>query len=310
MAGAYWDSTRDIQTESGKFRVYIAGNRGPSILLLHGAGHSAVTWSLLAARLKLHCTLYAIDLRGHGATETSDDSQISISTLTSDVLAVLDSLLHNAGTKTRLMVVGHSMGGALAVHVSLNIQPSSAAVIAGVVVIDVVEGTALAALDSAKQILNSRPQRFDSPEEAVEWAVASGTLLNIHSAQISIPDQLMQESALVEGAEGSTECTCASVAGGRVAGGRKYIWRTDLCASEQYWHGWFADMSALFLSLKVPKMLMVAGTNRLDTPLTIAQVASPLTRITTHAHHHPRASPPTRIVIRAYFVATFRSLAS
>jgi protein phosphatase methylesterase 1 len=258
----HWDRTKDIQIRCGTFRVYIAGDKGPSILLLHGAGHSAMTWSMLAARLKQHCTLYAIDLRGHGATITSDDSLLSIETLVSDVLAVLDCLLV---VKTKVLVVGHSMGGALAVHVSLNIATTSPATISGVVVIDVVEGTALAALDSAKQTLDTRPQSFSTKEEAIEWAVTSGTLLSIQSAQLSIPHQLVQ-------------------AGGGGTDG-PYVWRTDLRASERYWQGWFTDMSALFLSLKVPKMLMVAGTNRLDTPLTIAQVDYPPTFHPIHLYH-------------------------
>lgn len=36
--------------------------------------------------------------------------------------------------------------------------------------------------------------------------------------------------------------------------------------------GWFTGLSNLFLSVKVPKLLLLAGTDRLDKDLTIAQM--------------------------------------
>ena len=39
-----------------------------------------------------------------------------------------------------------------------------------------------------------------------------------------------------------------------------------------FWRGWFEGLSELFLSVPTTKMLMLAGTDRLDTPLTIAQM--------------------------------------
>ena len=49
-------------------------------------------------------------------------------------------------------------------------------------------------------------------------------------------------------------------------------WKTDLAASEVHWRGWFEGLSALFLAVGVPKMLILAGSDRLDTPLTVAQM--------------------------------------
>lgn len=46
--------------------------------------------------------------------------------------------------------------------------------LAGVVVVDVVEGTALASLPFMDTVLAGRPARFGSLEEAVEWAMATG----------------------------------------------------------------------------------------------------------------------------------------
>lgn len=52
----------------------------------------------------------------------------------------------------------------------------------GVVVIDVVEGTALAALPKMQTILNNRPASFPSLRAALSWAQSSGSLsLSIHT---------------------------------------------------------------------------------------------------------------------------------
>lgn len=87
------------------------------------------------------------------------------------------------------MLVGHSMGGGLAVWAAASRQISG---LDGVVVIDVVEGTALAALPHMKAVLNSRPKQFRSVEEAVGWAVRSGMCKSKEAAGVSVPSQLHQ----------------------------------------------------------------------------------------------------------------------
>ena len=52
----------------------------------------------------------------------------------------------------------------------------------------------------------------------------------------------------------------------------RWTWRTDLAASQPFWEGWYQGLSGLLLGLKVPKLLVLADTNRLDTPLTVAQM--------------------------------------
>ena len=46
----------------------------------------------------------------------------------------------------------------------------------------------------------------------------------------------------------------------------------NLSASEKYWQGWFNGMSGLFLSGSTPKLLLLAGPDRLDTELTVAHM--------------------------------------
>ncbi|CAC5368175.1 PPME1 [Mytilus coruscus] len=52
----------------------------------------------------------------------------------------------------------------------------------------------------------------------------------------------------------------------------KYTWRIDLGKTEPFWKGWFQGLSEKFLSCDCPKMLLLAGVDRLDKELTIGQM--------------------------------------
>jgi len=41
-----------------------------------------------------------------------------------------------------------------------------------------------------------------------------------------------------------------------------WTWRTPLAASRPYWDSWYSGLSDTFLALPVPKMLLLAGTDR------------------------------------------------
>lgn len=71
--------------------------------------------------------------------------------------------------KRRLILVGHSMGGALGVNVALKLQDNNSINLAGLIVLDVVEGSAMQALNSMQFFLRSRPQEFKSMSEAIQW---------------------------------------------------------------------------------------------------------------------------------------------
>lgn len=53
---------------------------------------------------------------------------------------------------------------------------------------------------------------------------------------------------------------------------RKYVWRIDLARTEQHWLGWFKGLSTAFLNISAPKMLLLAGVDRLDRELTVGQM--------------------------------------
>ncbi|OAQ95984.1 hypothetical protein LLEC1_01662 [Akanthomyces lecanii] len=53
---------------------------------------------------------------------------------------------------------------------------------------------------------------------------------------------------------------------------RPWRWRTNLAATQPFWEGWFVGLSKKFLAAPGGKLLLLAGTDRLDTELTIGQM--------------------------------------
>ncbi|KAG2439223.1 hypothetical protein HXX76_004585 [Chlamydomonas incerta] len=162
------------------------------------------------------------------------------------------------------VLVGHSMGGGLAVWAGAAKRIKR---LEGVVVVDVVEGTALAALPHMMNVLAGRPSSFPSLEEAVTWAVRSGMSRNREAAAVSMPGQLQQQEEEEAGGAGAGG---AGAGGGGGAG--RWTWRTHLELSRPYWEGWYTGLSEAFLQLTCPKALVLAGTDRLDRALTIGQM--------------------------------------
>lgn len=60
------------------------------------------------------------------------------------------------------------------------------------IIIDVVEGTAIEALPFMNQILSDRPRYFESLESAIKWSIQTTTLRKLESARVSIPPQLVE----------------------------------------------------------------------------------------------------------------------
>ncbi|XP_073678874.1 protein phosphatase methylesterase 1-like [Garra rufa] len=189
----YFEMMDDVVIGSGEtkdvFRVYKSGQDGPLLVLLHGGGHSALSWAVFTAAMtsRVTCRVLAMDLRGHGATQVRHADDLSTQTMSRDVANVVRATYGEIPPP--IILVGHSMGGAIAVH------------------------------------------------------AASGALLPSVVGLVAI------------------DVPCSV-----------YSWRIDLSKAEKYWDGWFRGISNLFLSCNVPKLLLLAGIDRLDRDLTIGQM--------------------------------------
>lgn len=237
--------------------------------------------------------MLAIDFRGHGDTITDDEDDLSASTMATDIANVLAKIYEDSVRVPYMLLMGHSMGGAIAVHVAhMRLIPT----LLGIVVIDVVEGTAMESLQSMQSFLRSRPNFFKSITNAIEWCVRSGQIRNIESAKVSMPGQIIncetkklatselplepEDSAsaglvnpmsIPEDAEEQTPQSPFQVPAEK-ENVKKYTWRIDLSRSERFWTGWFDGLSDKFLDVPVPKLLILAGIDNLDKKLTVGQM--------------------------------------
>lgn len=87
------------------------GGPGPAVLLLHGGGLNAHTWDFVCLGLRGAARLVALDLRGHGDSDWSDDYRIGA--MAEDVVAAADRLGFD-----RVRLVGMSLGGVVAAQVA------------------------------------------------------------------------------------------------------------------------------------------------------------------------------------------------
>jgi pimeloyl-ACP methyl ester carboxylesterase len=76
------------------------------MLLLHGAGRSAADWLPMARLLVSHRRVIALDLRGHGLSESGE---WNVDLVLRDIQTVLQSY-----SRADISIAGHSLGGVLA----------------------------------------------------------------------------------------------------------------------------------------------------------------------------------------------------
>ena len=154
----------------------------------HGAGSSGLSFALFTSELRKalpKCGVLSLDARGHGETivkktkDLSEDSientfqdsplDLSLSTLSRDLLDVI-LLTQKEVSWTELpglILIGHSLGGAVVTDLAMSGRLGDA--VLGYAVLDVVEGSAIDALQSMQQYLSTRPKSFPSLPSAIEW---------------------------------------------------------------------------------------------------------------------------------------------
>ena len=101
---------QEIRVVHGHRRAYVRAGSGPALLLLHGIGNNCQTWAGVIGRLAETHTVIAPDLLGHGASDKprGDYSIAAYANGMRDLLTVLDV--------ERATVVGHSLGGGIALQ--------------------------------------------------------------------------------------------------------------------------------------------------------------------------------------------------
>lgn len=146
------------------------------------------------------------------------------------------------------------MGGSIAVKTARRLEtdlkgtPAGKA-LSGLIVIDVVEGTAMEALPFMEQIVSNRPKSFKDLQSVIKYGYQSGQVRDKKSARVSMPSQVIQDEST-----------------------GNYVWRTDLMATKPFWTEWFNGLTNAFLTSTTKKLLFLAGSERMDKELNIAMM--------------------------------------
>ncbi len=98
------------------------------VLLLHGGNQSAHSWDLVSLHLSSRYHVYTFDQRGHGDSEWARDVDYSVETKAEDAAAFIALLQLDSP-----IVIGHSMGG----HVTMHLALAAPELARGLVLVDV-----------------------------------------------------------------------------------------------------------------------------------------------------------------------------
>lgn len=101
-----------LRVEGARLYFQQAG-AGPALVLLHGLGASGADFESVAPELSRHFQVIVPDLRGHGASDRAGD--YGVPRFAADTWRLLDHL-----RVTAPVLVGHSMGGAVAMQMALD----------------------------------------------------------------------------------------------------------------------------------------------------------------------------------------------
>lgn len=238
-------------------------DKGPLFVMHHGAGSSGLSFACCAEEIRKilpKAGILSVDARNHGDTTLSAregdgpvEMDLRLETLSRDLVFVVRETQSKMGWETLpdLVLVGHSLGGAVVTDVAKKGELGSK--VLAYAVLDVVEGSAMDALKSMEKYLQTRPTRFPSLASGIEWHTRSRTIRNSYSARVSVPSLLREE----EDPEDPS---------------KPWVWRTNLAETKPFWENWFVGLSKKFLEARGGKLLLLAGTDRLDKELMIGQM--------------------------------------
>lgn len=234
--------------------------KSPVFIFHHGAGSSAMTFGFLAKQLiqlmsddkdkeSFEATpgIFAYDARGHGDTRVHDPTNFSIEAFVDDAVFIINELIKNECLENHsLFLIGHSFGGSVLTRATYKLNTKN---IKGLGMFDIVEQTAVHALQGMPVYLDNLPRDFPSIQKAIDYHIHSHLLRNKDSAELSVPSNLRKNEQT-----------------------GKYEWITDLRKTAPYWEKWFTDLSKSFVHAPTSKLLILAGTDSLDKDLLVGQM--------------------------------------
>lgn len=105
---------RYVQVGPINTRYWTSGDKGTTVILLHGIGSSVETWAYNINVLAQHHRVYAVDLVGAGRSD-KPPATYSLTYLAQFVLGFMDAISIECAS-----LVGNSLGGGVALQFALN----------------------------------------------------------------------------------------------------------------------------------------------------------------------------------------------
>jgi pyruvate dehydrogenase E2 component (dihydrolipoamide acetyltransferase) len=114
-------TTQEIEAGGKRVRYLDIGTGDPPIVFIHGFGADLNTWMFNQPALAERRRTIALDLPGHGGSTKAIDPGLSVANFSTDIANLLNALGID-----RVHLVGHSMGGAVAINFAVR-QPARVA---------------------------------------------------------------------------------------------------------------------------------------------------------------------------------------
>jgi pimeloyl-ACP methyl ester carboxylesterase len=112
---------------AGTLNVDDGGSGGIPVVFIHSSGGNTTHWSVQLEHLRKTRRAMALDLRGHGLSQSPKDGDYRLVSQAGDI----DAVVTKAGIE-RFVLVGHSMGGSVAI-VYAGLHPDR---VAGLLIVD------------------------------------------------------------------------------------------------------------------------------------------------------------------------------
>ncbi|KAI5953801.1 PPE1 [Candida margitis] len=233
--------TEEYANGSLSFKTYFMASKkpGPVLICGHGAGSSSMSFAELCRNITDETiSVFLYDMRGHGGSHGELD--FALDTLVADFDFILCEFI-SRHHPSAVFLLGHSLGGAIFAKY-VNTHPQG--IVKGLILLDIVEETAVSSLNVMPFFLEKLPSSFPSISKAIDWHL-NFLLFNEKSARLSLPDIFNLDTM---------------------------TWKTDLKQTQPYWNTWFVGLSKNFLNFPKAKLLILAAHETLDKELIIGQM--------------------------------------
>lgn len=150
-------------SNGARLRIRQRGVGPATCLLIHGFADGSYVWADFMSAMAPLCRLLAVDLRGHGDSAWDAKGDYSTSTHLHDIVRAMDAL-----DLDRCLVIGHSMGGALAIRLAAW-HPSR---VIGVVAVDAGPDMDPRSMAHLRAQFDASIQTYDSVSDYASWILA------------------------------------------------------------------------------------------------------------------------------------------